>query len=66
MKKSPKKLESLNTATKKETSGGTLQGSGAKPKYNEPTKTIACRVPISHVEHVKSLLKTLLDGWSVK
>ena len=34
MKNYPKKLESLNTATKKETRGGTRQGSGAKPKYN--------------------------------
>lgn len=46
--------------------GGTRQGSGAKPKYNEPTKTIAFRVPVSRIEHVKSLLKTLLDGWAVK
>ena len=52
--------------TKKETRGGTRKGSGAKPKYNEPTKTIAFRVPISKIEHVKSMLKTLLDEWSVK
>lgn len=52
--------------TKKETRGGTRIGSGAKPKYNEPTKTIAFRVPVSKIEHVKSTLKTLLDGWSVK
>ena len=54
------------TKYKKETRGGTRQGSGAKPKYNEPTKTIAFRVPISKLEHVKSLLKTLLNGWAVK
>jgi len=51
---------------KKETRGGTRKGSGAKPKYNEQTKTIAFRIPISRIEHVKSLLKTLLDGWAVK
>ena len=51
------------TKTKK---GGKRKGSGAKPRYNEPTKTIAFRVPISRIEHVKSLLKTLLDGWAVK
>ena len=51
---------------KKATRGGTRQGSGAKPKYNEPTKTISFRVPVSRIEHVKSLLKTLLDGWAVK
>ena len=51
---------------KKETRGGTRKGAGAKHKYGEPTKTIAFRVPVSRIEHVKRLLKTLLDGWSVK
>ena len=46
--------------------GGKRPFSGAKPKYNEQTKTIAFRVPVSRIEHVKSLLKTLLDDWSVK
>lgn len=52
-----------HTKTKK---GGKRLFSGAKPKYGEKTKTIAFRVPISKIEHVKSLLKTLLDGWAVK
>ena len=52
--------------TKKETRGGTRKGSGAKPKYDESTKTIAFRVPVSKIEHVKSMIKTLLDGWSLK
>ncbi len=47
-------------------SGGIRVGSGNKPKYNETTKTVAFRVPISRIEHVKSLVKTLLDGWAVK
>ena len=51
---------------KKETRGGTRPGSGAKPKYNEPTKTIAFRVPVSRIERIKSMIKTLLDGWAVK
>ena len=51
---------------KKETRGGVRQGSSAKPKYDEPTKIISFRVPVSRIEHVKSLLKTLLDGWAVK
>lgn len=51
---------------KKEKRGGTRQGSGAKPKYNESTKTIAFRVPVSRIEHIKSMIKTLLDGWAVK
>ena len=49
----------------KGTRGGTRKGSGAKPKYGEKTKTIAFRVPMSKLEHVKSLLKTMLDDWSV-
>ena len=51
---------------KKETRGGARLNAGSKLKYGEPTKTIAFRVPISKIEHVKKLLKTLLDGWSVK
>ena len=50
----------------KNTRGGTRKGSGAKPKYNEPTKTIAFRVPVSRIERIKSMIKTLLDGWAVK
>ena len=53
------------TKYKKETRGGTRQGSGAKPKYGEQTKTIAFRVPVSRIEHVKSLLKKMLDDWAV-
>ena len=53
------------TKYKKETRGGSRKGSGAKPKYGEKTKTIAFRVPMSKLEHVKSLLKTMLDGWAV-
>ena len=46
--------------------GGTRKGSGAKPKYGEKTKTIAFRVPMSKLEHVKNTIKTLLDGWAIK
>ena len=49
----------------KGTRGGTRKGSGAKPKYGEQTKTIAFRVPVSRIGHVKSLLKKMLDDWSV-
>ena len=52
-------------STNKETRGGTRKCSGAKPKYGEKTKTIAFRVPMSKLEHVKSLLKTMLDDWAV-
>ena len=50
----------------KKSRGGARLGTGPKPKYGEPTKTVAFRVPESKVEHVKSMLKGLLDGWSVK
>ena len=51
---------------KKETRGGTRQGSGAKPKYNEPTKTIAFRVPVSKIVEVKQAVKLMLDCWYLK
>ena len=50
----------------RKTRGGSRKGSGAKPKYGEKTKTIAFRVPMSKIEHVKNTIKTLLDGWAIK
>lgn len=41
--------------------GGTRLNSGAKPKYNEPTTTIAFRVPISHKESIKRIVKEYLN-----
>lgn len=52
--------------TKKETRGGTRQGSGAKPKYNEKTKTISFRCPLSKVDELKLIVKTKLSRWFVK
>jgi len=40
--------------------GGQRKNCGAKPKYNEPTTTIAFRVPVSKVEEIKSLVKNNL------
>lgn len=40
--------------------GGTRQGSGAKPKYNEATVTIAFRCPASKVDELKNLVKVQL------
>jgi hypothetical protein len=51
---------------KKEKRGGTRQGSGAKPKYNELTKTVAFRCPLSKVDELKIFVKTKLLEWSVK
>jgi hypothetical protein len=46
--------------------GGTRQGSGAKPKYNEQTKTVAFRCPLSKVDELKIIVKSKLSEWSVK
>jgi len=51
---------------KKETRGGTRQGSGAKPKYNEETKTVAFRCPLSKVNELKLVVNSKLSEWSKK
>jgi len=62
-----KQLEELKILmNKKETRGGTRQGSGAKPKYNEETKTVAFRCPLSKVDELKIIVKSKLTEWSVK
>lgn len=66
MKNFQKVLENLNTATKKETRGGTRRNAGAKPKYKEETKTVAFRCPLSKVDELKIVVKSKLSEWSVK
>ena len=51
---------------KKETRGGTRQGSGAKRKYSAKTETVAFRCPFSKVDELKLLVKSKLSEWSVK
>ena len=46
--------------------GGTRKNAGAKPKYNEQTKTVAFRCPISKVDELKLVVKSKLSEWSVK
>ena len=43
--------------------GGKRKGSGAKPKYNEQTKTIAFRCPLSKVDELKLIVKSKLSEW---
>ena len=43
--------------------GGKRIGSGQKLKYNEETKTIAFRCPISKVEKLKEIIKAQLSEW---
>lgn len=45
--------------------GGTRTGSGQKLKYNEETKTVAFRCPISKVEKLKEILNAQLSEWVV-
>lgn len=51
---------------KKETRGGTRQGSGAKPKYSDQTKTVTFRCQLSKVDELKFIVKSKLLGWSLK
>ena len=44
----------------KKTHGGKRINSGAKPKYNEPTKTTSFRIPISKIDEVKKLVRDFL------
>jgi hypothetical protein len=46
--------------------GGNRQGSGAKPKYSEQTKTVAFRCPLSKVDELKLVVKSKLSELSVK
>lgn len=46
--------------------GGKRKGAGAKPKYDEMTKTVAFRVPLSKVDEIKSIIKTKLSEWVLK
>lgn len=58
------KKKECKKSKRKETRGGTRQGSGAKPKYNEQTKTVAFRCPLSKVDELKIIVKSKLLEWS--
>ena len=49
---------------KKENRGGYRLNSGAKPKYNEPTKTTSFRIPISKIDEVKAVVNKMLLGYA--
>jgi hypothetical protein len=51
---------------KKETRGGTRQGSGAKPKYTEKTKSISFQVPISKEIEFREYCREFLDKLKVQ
>ena len=56
----------LFMSSKKGKRGGTRRNAGAKPKYNEQTKTVAFRCPISKVDELKIIIKSKLSEWSAK
>lgn len=45
----------------KPTKGGKRPNAGAKPKYKEPTKTVAFRIPLSLETEIKELVKQRLS-----
>lgn len=46
----------------KQTHGGSRLNAGAKPKYTEPTKTTAFRIPVSKIDEVKKIVRDFLVG----
>mgnify|MGYP006323505527 FL=1 len=46
-------------------SGGPRKGSGAKPKYGEPTTTFGVRSPVSKVNELQEMIRYKLLEWSV-
>ena len=54
-------IEKKNNILNNPKHGGTRNGSGAKPKYNEETKTIAFRCPISKVDELKTIINAKLN-----
>ena len=43
--------------------GGTRKGSGAKPKYNEKTKAVSFKCPISKIPEVKKIIYQKLNEY---
>jgi hypothetical protein len=49
-----------------ENRGGKRKGAGAKKRYNEETKTISFRCPLSKIDDIKALINHRLSKWTVK
>lgn len=45
--------------------GGNRKGSGAKPKYGEPTTTFGVRCPASKVQELQEMIRSKLSEWAV-
>lgn len=46
--------------------GGARKGTGPKPKYNEPTTTMAFRCPESKTKEMSAIIRTTLKKWERK
>lgn len=51
---------------KNDNRGGAGRGQGNKPKYSEPTTTVAFRVPISKVSEIKTMVGRKLNSYKIK
>lgn len=47
------------------TRGGSRKNAGAKPKYNEPTKTVAFRCPVSKENEFREVGNAKLNEWKI-
>ena len=46
--------------------GGKRENAGRKKEYNEPTKTVSFRCPLSKIDELKLYVKSKLSEWYVK
>jgi len=60
------KIYSVNIKKSEKKSGGKRKNAGRKSAFNEPTKTVAFRCPLSKVDKLKLVVKSKLSEWSVK
>lgn len=51
------------TEKDKNKQGGKRKGAGRSSKFDEPTKTVAFRCPISKVDELKSIVNDKLSEW---
>ena len=65
LKNKKEKKEGVCPLPNKSKRGGKRAGSGQKLKYNEETKTISFRCPISKVERLKEIVNSKLSEWIV-
>lgn len=56
----------VSKENKKTTHGGARKGAGNKPKYKEPSVTIAIRVPASHKLRLVKIVKKELEKLKIK